>query len=130
MTTKHSDKKALLALFDDIDDDSNLSDEEVAAELAGAGIDVKKASLRLEKVLVRLGNARRREQLDRARAERLSRAHGDRLSEVRAMQLPLPVLKARVAEHAAHFAHRELDAMTREDLESQLADLLDLEEDE
>jgi len=130
MKTTSSDKKALLALFADIDDDCNLSDEDVAAELAGAGIDVKKARLRLEKALVRIGNAQRREQLDRAQAERLSRAMGDRLSDIRAMQLPLPVLKTRVAAHAAHFAHRELDVMTREDLESQLADLLDLEEDE
>lgn len=120
-------KAALLGMIDAIDDDAGLSDDEVAAELAAVGIDLAAATRNLNGAIRGLENTERRRQLDRARSARLSSAGRSRLDAVRAMQLPVVQLRARISTLDGRVAHRDLEGQSVEDLESLLADLMDLD---
>ncbi len=122
-----SPKAALLGMIDAIDDHAGLSDDEVAAELAAAGIDLAAASRNLDGAIRSLENAERRRQLDRARSARLSAAGRRRLDAVKALHLPVAQLRARISTLDGRVAHRDLEGQSVEDLESLLADLMDLD---
>jgi hypothetical protein len=119
----------LRGLVDLMDDDAGLTDEQVAEDLRAAGVDLVAATKRLDTILARVTNARKRTALDRARTQRTRHAGSDRREAIRAQHLPMEELRGRIARLAGRVAHRDLEDLTREDLESQLADLLDISED-
>lgn len=130
MSDSTSAKTAFLRLIEGLDDDSALSSEEAASEARAKGIDLDDATQRLDTTLRRVINARRRKVLDEARRSRLSDRFSSSLAAIQAMRLPLSELNNRITQLSGLVAHRELSDVSREDLESQLADLMDLNDGE
>jgi hypothetical protein len=109
--------------------DDDLSDEEVETLLAVGVPDANDVLGRLSREVDRLEAVRRRQQLDAARRERTGEGEQlDLLAEVRRRCLGVAeLIKEILVLRPEAVAHRDLQALTRADLESQLADLLMLQ---
>jgi CRISPR/Cas system-associated endonuclease Cas1 len=123
--------KALHFFLQGIEDPSALSPEQLSKELRAAGIDVAKMATQIRK---RISQAQNRSRLANNRS-RLYRT--DPITTVRRTFAELRVAVEQAIERisgiepqAAAVFYRKLDESTPEDLESLLADILELEADQ
>jgi hypothetical protein len=123
----HNGKKSFLeCMFNDLEDIHEGTDKDVEKELLSAGVDIKKAHKSFQQTLIECKNRKRRQRLADARQERIASKDrvADFLEMIRRKALPIEDLIARVRELQPILAHRDFGGWSREDLESQLADLL------
>ncbi len=126
MTKRPLPPPGAVVLADELDDVAGLTDEEVLVELKASGIDPAAPTRRIDKAIDLVEAEERRSRLVRARSQRLSHSHRNRLGAVQARQLPLEELRAEIRALQGQVAHRDFGGETRDDLESMLADLLDV----
>ena len=126
MTKRPIPPLGAVVLADELDDVACLTDEEVLAELKASGIDRSVSTRKIDAAIDLVEAEERRSRLVRARSQRLSHAHRNRLGAVQSRQLPLDELRAQIRGLQGQVAHREFGGETRDDLESLLADLLDV----
>lgn len=124
------DKNFVECMFNDLDDIHGGSDEQVKKELIDMGIDINQAQKGFQATLARCQNMRKRQRLEVAREQRLADAGrvSNFLDMVRRKALTVSELISRISELQPAMAHREFNTWSKEDLESQLADLLALQQ--
>ncbi len=117
-------RRKLENLLDAVTDPSKLTDEEVRDELKRFGLNLSATQSKFEADLdAMLADRAVRQRLGRRRAP--TQAVLARMMEsVRGLRLGLDELASRITQLQPLVAHRELRTVTREDLESQYAELL------
>lgn len=126
-------RTALENLVHDIFDAEDVESAVLEESLRAQGVDYERERNRYEATVSSVVNQLRRRRLDDARTQRLSQQ--DRRSRmvdrVRARNFPVPELLRRMQRApGAAVGHRDFTEITRDDLESQLADLILTMDDE
>lgn len=127
--TRDKEKLFLESMFADLNDISEGSDEEVRAELIELGVDMEKAQKSFQATLETGRKFQKRRILEiaqKSRTAKQSRA-AEFLEMIRRQGLAVQELIARISQLQPAMAHREFSEWSKEDLESQLADLLSLQ---
>ncbi len=114
----------LFAFLDTEDDD--MDSTALAAQLRSRGIDVAEADRVITQSITSVVAATKRRRLDRARHERIVEGSSRWLPEVQRRRYTEETLRRKIASFTADVGHRELNSQRRLDLESQLADLIEL----
>jgi len=120
--------RAARIALQDVDPAKGPSKEEIRASLAADGFGRNEVASLFAEVFAEAETLAAKKALLAARAKRREAARTNHMLEVvRGLALPDDVLKAKIERFermGAQIAHRELTDLTREDLESQYADLL------
>lgn len=127
--TKTSLERLLTDIFEPEDADPSV----LETALRESGVDVDAERVRYEAAVAAAVNRLRRSRLDQGRSQRLSQGarRAQALQRVRAHGYSTAELVRRITRAPGHqVAHREFEKATQEDLESQLADLLLLMDDD
>lgn len=122
----NSDIEALSDVLEALVDTSDLSEEEVQQELREAGIDVKGAHRRLNRLMDDIFAARAMRSLESRKRPPTTSSIAAALESVRQMLLPVEDLVHAIAALRPQVEHRELRQLSRADLETQYAELLAL----
>lgn len=129
--TRDKEKLFLESMFADLNDISEGTDEEVRVELVGMGVDMEKAQKSFQATLEAGRKLQKRRILEIAQRNRMAKQcrAAEFLEMVRRQGLAVQELVARISQLQPAMAHREFAEWSKEDLESQLADLLSLQGD-
>ncbi len=128
MTNKSKKLRAARIALQDIDPAKDLDDGEIRRGLESEGVNAPDIDVFFDRVWVQAKVRAGQKALESAHSARLARKSPfDMLAKIRAQSLDMSALQKLIegfAGRGAQIAHRDLSTVTREDLESQYADLL------
>lgn len=133
MTIEKRNTSFLEAMFEDFSDIySDGTDTEVERQLNSLGVDLKQIKQRFSNTIEQCRLQQKRRLLDVAKRERQNRVSivSKKLAEIKSLNLSVPELIKKIAVWQPAMAHRDFQQWSKEDLESQLADLMASEQDE